>query len=96
MTLTNDYGMLPPTRFTFISVLAANITNLPGQWPGTSQPWALNPNPNNPNSISFVIPLFTNVVLFTNLTYVYRDHSNSRTPPIFRICAFSHCRNSVY
>ena len=74
MTLTNDYGMLPPTRFTFISVLAANITNLPGQWPGTVQPWALNPNPNNPNSISFVIPLFTNVVLFTNLTYVYRDH----------------------
>jgi hypothetical protein len=70
MTLTHDDGMFPIS----LSVLAANITNLPAQWPGTSQPWVQNPNPNSPNSNSFVIPLFTNVILFTNLTYVYRDH----------------------
>jgi hypothetical protein len=75
MTLTNDDGMVPVS----FSVLAANITNLPAQWPGTIQPWALNSNPNNPDTNSFVIPLFTNVVMFTNLTYVYADRQFENT-----------------
>jgi hypothetical protein len=78
MTMTNDNGMVPVS----LSVLAADITNLPVapvRWPGTVQPWALNSNPNNPDTNSFVIPLFTNVVLFTNLTYVYRDRQFENT-----------------
>jgi len=74
MTLTNDSGMLTLSS----AFLTANVTNVPAQWPGTSQPWSQNSNPNFPSSNSFVIPLFTNVVLFTNLTYVY-----SAAPPQF-------------
>lgn len=55
-----SYSQVNSTNFTF--------------WPGTSQPWARNPSPNFPISNSFVIPLFTNVIMFTNLTYVYRDN----------------------
>jgi hypothetical protein len=67
MTLTNDNGMLPLS----VSLLTANITNVPAQWPGTSQPWSQNPNPNFPSTNSFVIPLLTNVMVFTNSMYVY-------------------------
>ncbi len=75
MTLTNDNGMFPLS----VSLLTANITNVPVQWPGTSQPWSQNPNPNFPSTNSFVIPLLTNVILFTNCMYVY--NGNGAYPP---------------
>jgi len=64
ITLTNNRGS--PFPYTFSPNQTTNLSI----WPGTVQPWWTN----GPNANSFVVPLLTNVIWFTNCMYVYNGN----------------------